>query len=33
MVFLLAVALFSYLMLPGLIESRLAADLKEQYGL
>ena len=28
-----AVALFSYLMLPRLIESRLAADLKEQYGL
>jgi hypothetical protein len=33
MIFLLAVALFSYLMLPRLIESRLAADLKEQYGL
>lgn len=32
-IFLLAVALFSYLMLPRLIESRLAADLKEQYGL
>jgi hypothetical protein len=28
-----AVALFSYVMLHRLIESRLAADLKEQYGL
>ncbi len=32
MIFLLAVAIFSYVMLPRLIVSRLA-DLKEQYGL
>lgn len=30
---LVLATLFSYLMLPGLIESRLAANLKEGYGL
>jgi hypothetical protein len=32
-VLLLVVGLFSYLVLPGLIESRLAANLQERYGL
>lgn len=32
-VLLLVVGLFSYLVLPGLIESRLAANLQEGYGL
>jgi hypothetical protein len=32
-VLLVLVGLFSYLMLPGLIESRLAANLKERYEL
>ncbi len=32
-VLLLVVGLFSYLLLPGLIESRLAANLQERYGL
>jgi LmeA-like phospholipid-binding len=32
-VLLLVVGLFSYLLLPGLIESRFAANLQERYGL
>ncbi len=32
-VLLLVVGLFSYLKLPRLIESRLAANLQERYGL
>lgn len=32
-VLLLVVGLFSYLVLPGLIERRLAADLRQEYGL
>ncbi len=32
-VLLLVVGLFSYLLLPGLIESRLATNLQERYGL
>ena len=32
-ILLVLVALFSYLMLPGLIESRLAANLEERYEL